>query len=126
MTTRIKLVQGDTLPNIVLAMVDRDTWAPVDVSAVDVTVLMKFRSGRSDDILTTKTATKLTGQLLSDGNIDESVTTPGAGGRVQFSWDIGDLDVDPGLYEGEVSINYDDGTVQTVYDRLHFHVREDM
>lgn len=127
MSSRIKLVQGDLLPDIVVAMVDRTTWAPVDVSASDTVVRLKFRHSRGTDVLTTITAEKLTGQLLADGDIDTSVTTPGAGGRVKFTWPAGSLDVDAGHYEGEISISYGGGTtVQTVYDRVHFTVREDM
>ncbi len=126
MSNRIRLVQGDTRPDIIVDMVDRATWDPIDVSDAGASVYLKFRQANSDTVLTTITAEKLTGQLLSDGNIDTSVTTPGAGGRVMFSWPAGALDVDKGYYEGEVSINFSDSTIQTVYDLIQFYVREDM
>lgn len=125
MSTRIKLVQGDTRPSIIVDMLDRSTWAPIDVSAAGTVVTMKFKAVGSDTILQTITATKLTGQLLPDGTTDPSVSPAGAGGRVSFAWPTGALDVDQGNYEGEISIAFADGTLQTIYDTLSFYVRAD-
>jgi len=47
----------------------------------------------------------------------------GTTGQIQFNFAGGVLDVDPGMYEGEIVINFN-GEVQTVYDTLRFTVRE--
>ena len=125
MSSTIKLVQGDTRPQIVLSLTDKDSGDPIDVSASGTDVYMKFRAVGSTTILQTFTATKLPGQVAEDGSIDTSVTTPGAGGRVVFGWTTGSLDVSPGYYEGEVSISFADGTLQTLYSTLKFYVRAD-
>lgn len=122
----IKLVQGDTRPTLTVDLIDRVTWAPVDVSAAGASVVMKFRAVGSSTVLFTLTATKQTGQLLPDGTVDTTVTPAGKGGRVLFTWTTGSLDNLLGYYEGEVSVNFADGSVQTIYDRLRFYVREDM
>jgi len=41
---------------------------------------------------------------------------------VQFGFTGGVLDVDPGMYEGEIAIDFN-GQVQTVFDTLRFTVR---
>jgi hypothetical protein len=43
---------------------------------------------------------------------------------VQALWPAGALDT-AGSFEGEIEITFADGTVQTVYDRLRFKVREE-
>lgn len=124
MSTRIQLVKNDTRPTIVVAMVDRDTWSPIDVSNASTNATMKFRAAGSTTVLQTITAAKLPYQLLSDGTLDLSVSTPGAGGRVSFAWPPSALNVTPGYYEGEVSISFNDGTLQTIYDLLRFNIRD--
>ncbi len=123
--SRIKLVQGDTRPQVILSMTDKDTGQPIDVSAAGAFVLMKFRADGSTTILNELMATKLVGQLAEDGTIDTTNSTPGAGGRVMFSWPPGALDGEPGYYEGEVSITFADGTIQTVWGLLKFVIRAD-
>lgn len=120
---RIKLVQGDTRPALVVDILDCETWDPIDVSAASTTVTMKFFATGTDTVLTTITAAKLPGQLLPDGTVDATVTTPGQGGRVVFNWPAGALNVDPGYYDGEVEVNFGSET-QTLYDRLKFTVRD--
>ena len=46
---------------------------------------------------------------------------------VAFYWstDPTALDGPPGDYEGEIEINFSDGTIQTVYDPLKFKLREE-
>lgn len=125
MAEKIKLVQGDTKPALIVSLTDESTGAPIDVSGA--TTRLKFRAAGGTTILSTLTATKLGGRVLTDGTVDATppYDIPGKGGRVQFNWTPGSLDVDPGDYEGEIEITYDDSTVQTVYDVLKFKVRED-
>jgi hypothetical protein len=47
----------------------------------------------------------------------------GTTGQVQFGFTGGVLDVDPGMYEGEVVVSFN-GDIQTVYDTLRFTVRD--
>ena len=121
--TVIKLVQGDTRPQTTLSLTDEDSGLPIDVSAAGTVVTMKFRAQGTKIVLQTFTAAKLTGQVLPDGTIDYTVTVPGLGGRVAFGWPPNALAVDIGYYEGEVAINFADGTEQTIYSLIKFYVR---
>jgi hypothetical protein len=106
--SRIKLVQGDTLPYINLNLTNSD-GSVLDVSSALVSVQVLFRAAGSTTTLNTITCTKPNG---------------GSDGVVQFDFEGGILNVDPGAYEGEVVINFSGGRVQTVYDLLKFYVRQ--
>jgi hypothetical protein len=125
MSERIKLVQGDTKPALILSLTDENSGEPIGISGS--TTRMYFREAGTTTILATLTGTLLAGKVLEDGTIDTDAPydTPGAGGRVQFNWGSTDLDQDPGNYEGEVEITFSDGTIQTVYDLLKFRIRQD-
>lgn len=125
MASYIKLVQGDTKPDITVALNERSTGDYIDLSSSGASVVLKFRKRGTSTVLQTLTGTKLPGGLQADGTVDETIVTPGAGGRVKFSWPAGALNVDPGYYEGELTITFADGTVQTVNDLLKFSVRAD-
>lgn len=124
MTERIKLVQGDTKPQLVLSLTDDKTGAAIDVSTA--TVRLKFRASETTDILATLVANKIPGKVNTDGTINFSgpYATSGAGGRCVVNWTSDALDQDPGNYEGEIEITFGDGTVQTVYDVVKFKLRE--
>ena len=107
MTSRIKLVQGDTLPYIKLTLTDPATGEAINVADADVVVRVYFRAAGSDTILSTIQCEKVGG---------------GSTGIVRFNFGNGELDVEPGAYEGEVEIDFD-GQIQTVYDVLKFNVR---
>jgi hypothetical protein len=104
----IRLVKGDERPVIVLTLTDDVTGSPIDLSLLTTTVSVKFREAGTTTLLDTITCSKLSG---------------GTTGQVQFDFLGGVLDVDPGMYEGEVVIDFN-GQVQTVYDTLRFTVRE--
>jgi hypothetical protein len=126
MATKIKLVQGDTKPALIVSLTDENSGDPIAVNGA--TVRMYFRALGDTTILATLTATLLAGKVLEDGTIDAVTSpydTPGAGGRVQFNWGSTDLNQAAGDYEGEIEITYSDGTKQTVYDLLKFKLRED-
>lgn len=125
MAEKIKLVQGDTKPYIVVSLTDESTGDPIDVSS-GVTAL-KFRATGSDTILFSVPGIKIAGKLNADGTVTSTGTyaTPGKGGRVQFAWRDGDLNQSAGDYEGEIEITYSDGSIQTVYDLLKFKIRGD-
>lgn len=107
MSDRIKLVQGDTRPDIKVTLTDASTGDPVIITGA--TVRLKFRAAESIEVLAT-----LIGSVID-----------GANGVVAFPWGPGDLDVDPGEYEGEIEVTFANGAgVQTVYDKVKFRVRE--
>jgi len=104
MAQRIRLVQGDILPNLRLTLKNAD-GTPIDVTTA--TVNLYFRDRGTTTVLDTLTATKPSG---------------GYDGKVIFAFNANTLDVNPGYYEGEVKIDYGSGT-QTVYETLQFQVR---
>lgn len=107
MSSKIKLVSGDTRPYIRITLTDKD-GNPINVSDSTTTVRVYFRAVGSDTVLSTLICTKPNG---------------GADGVVMFNFPGGALDVDPGPYEGEVEIDFN-GETQTVYQPLKFAVRE--
>jgi len=122
---KIKLVQGDTKPNVLVSLTDEETGAPRDIT--DSTVRMAFKELGSSDIMFTLTAYHLAGRIDEDGLEDLSppYDVPGPGGRCQFVWRPGDLDIPAGVYAGEIEIQDVEGGKHTVYDVLKFKVRED-
>ncbi len=104
----IRLVEGDEKPVIVLTLTDDQTGSPIDLSLSTTVVTIKFREAGTTTLLSTIATSKLSG---------------GTTGQIQFNFTGGVLDVDPGMYEGEIVINFN-GEVQTVYDTLRFTVRE--
>ena len=104
----IRLVEGDEKPVIVLTLTDDLTGSPIDLSLGTTVVTIKFREAGTTTLLSTISTSKLSG---------------GTTGQVQFDFTGGVLNVDPGMYEGEIVINFN-GQVQTVYDTLRFTVRE--
>ncbi|MBU3577580.1 BppU family phage baseplate upper protein [Polynucleobacter sp. UK-Kesae-W10] len=105
MAEKIKLVQGDSRPQVQATLTDDTTGVPIDITRA--TVVLKFRVINGTTILST-----LPGYI-----------TDAANGKVCFTWPPGSLDVAPGQYEGEIEITFEDTTVQTVYDTLKFIVR---
>ena len=108
MADTIKLVKGDQLPQITLTLTDDVTGSAVNLSVATTSVSIKFRKKGTTTTLSTITTTK---------------TTDGSDGKVHFDFSGNVLDVDPGEYEGEVVIDYNNST-QTVYDVLKFRVRD--
>jgi len=108
MADKIKLVQGDTLPQIKVTITDQNTGEVVDITGA--TCLLKMRAAGSATLLDTLTGT----------------VTNGAGGEVVFSLNADTLTDASGAYEGEVEVTFpNNGGTQTVYDLLKFQVRAD-
>ena len=105
----IKVVQGDSKPNITVTLTDEITGNAVDVSDPNTSVAVYFRKRGTTTLLSTIACTK----------------TDAVNGIVSFDFSGGVLDVDAGLYEGEIEVDFD-GLTQTVYDVLKFRVREDI
>lgn len=106
MAEKIKLVQGDNRPYIRLSLTNSD-GTPMDLSALDTTVVVYFRRAGEDTVLSTLACSKV---------------GSGADGRCVFNFPGSTLDVEPGQYEGEIEVTVD-GDKQTIYDTLKFNVR---
>lgn len=125
MTEKIKLVQGDTRPQLVLNLTDETTGDPIDISSA--ATRLKFRAAGDTTILATLTASPIAGRVLDDGTIDATApyNVAGKGGRCVVGWSSTALSQPAGDYEGEIEITFSDNTVQTVYDLLKFKLREE-
>lgn len=105
----IRLVKGNSKPDIILTLTDDSTGGAIDLSSGTTSVSVKFRKQNTTTVLSTINCSKVSG---------------GATGQVQFDFAGGVLNVDPGMYEGEVTISFN-GSLQTVYDVIKFRVRDD-
>lgn len=106
MSEKIKLVQGDTRPQIKVTLTDDTTGLAIDITGA--TVRMKFRAAGATVLTDT-----LTGIVLD-----------GPAGVVVFPWNATTLDCTPGDYEGEIEITFAAGAgIQTAYQPLKFQVR---
>jgi hypothetical protein len=123
MAEKIKLVQGDSRPQLVLSLTDDTTGASIDVSTA--TVRLRFRKANTTTILATLVGTPIPGKVQEDGSIDFTgpYAISGAGGRCVIDWTQDALNQDAGDYEGEIEITFADTTIQTVYDILKFKLR---
>lgn len=126
MADKIKLVQGDTRPQIKCVITDDITGNVVDIAGS--TTRLKFRSVGSTVTLFTLTGALLSGIEDASGNVtlsgvNEDYGIAGKGGRVAFQFSNGNLNIDPGAYEGEIEVTFGDGSIQTVYAPLKFQVR---
>lgn len=122
MAVRIKLVQGDTRPNVVLTATDEITGLPISIQ--NAVPRLKIRESGSDVVKEVLVGTTLPGRLNPDGSV--TTTAPydlsGAGGRMLFAWTPTALDT-AGSFDAEVEITFDDGRIQTVYDVLKLKIR---
>ena len=116
----IKLVKGDTLPELTITLKDSntaasgqtldpedpDTFAPVDITGG--TVRVRIRQIGETTILKTITAT------IADAS----------GGKVTMLFPS-DTFSEAGVYEAEVEFTKSDGNIQTVNDLIKLSVRDD-
>lgn len=107
MSTNIRLVQGDNLPEVTLTLTDAQTGNAIDLSASTTTVVVKLRAQAGTTVLSTLACTKPNG---------------GADGVVMFFFPGTTLDIAPGQYQGEIEISFN-GQILTVYDLLQFTLR---
>lgn len=109
MADKIKLVQGDTRPAIVCTITDDTTGQAINLTGA--TLLLKFRQVGSSAL------TASVNGAVTDGPNGVAAFYPASAPAM--------LQGEPGDYEGEIEITFQDGQVQTVYDVLKFKVRED-
>lgn len=108
MAEKIKLVSGDTRPQVQTTITDENTGLPVDITGA--TCHLKFRAVGDTTLLANLIGT----------------VTDGPNGVVVFAWGATTLDVPAGDYEGEIEVVFGSGGgTQTVYDPLKFKVRDD-
>ncbi len=125
MTKKIRLVQGDTRPQLVFSLTDDNTDLPVDLSDSGTVAVVKFRESGADTVKATMSCFKLTGIELEDGTISYAAPYDalGRGGRLYMDWSADALDT-AGSFEAEVEITFSDGGVLTAYDQAKFQIRE--
>ena len=116
----IKLVQGDTKPELnfsirdsatavsgkTLDEDDSSTWEIINITGY--TIKLKFKALTSSTVLFTESLAIISG----------------SGGTCSMIWPADSLDITAGIYEGELELTDGSSKVQTVYDKLKFIVRE--
>ena len=97
--------QGDTLPIIKATLTDA-AGVPIDLTGTTVRLL---------------TAWGLSA-------VAAFTNPPGADGKIQYTWVVGDTDALPGIYDGEFEIDWGAGIKQTVPNDGHIkiHIVEDL
>jgi hypothetical protein len=109
MTTRIKLVRGDTKPQLRLTLTNETSGQPINLTGATVT--LHFRAADANTILFSRPA------LVNPQYATEGIC--------YINWEEGDLDQEMGNYEGEIEIVLSDGSRETLYEILKFKLRED-
>ncbi len=111
MAEKIKLVQGDTYPQVKVTLTDENSGQPIDLTGATVTLHFRAVGGTS--------------ALFSrNGFVNPQTAT---NGEAIFQWHTGDLSIPAGDYEGEIEAVWSGtGARQTAYELLKFKVREDI
>ena len=104
-----QLVKSDQAPQIRAALKREDDNSVVDFE--NGSCALKFRKKGSTTVLFTLAASDV-GDNFKDG-------------IAIFSFSGTQLAIDEGYYEGEISITYSSGTIETVFKILDFYLRDD-
>lgn len=104
----IKLVQGDTAPQLQFALTNTADGSAIDLTGATVT--LHFRAVNSTTVLFSRAA---------------AISAPNSAGIAVLTWNSGDLNIPAGEYEGEVEVVLASGIRETLYDTLQFVLRED-
>ena len=107
MAEPIYLVQGDTQPQFEMTFTRTDTGEAINLTGA--TVRLYIRAKYETTLTLEKTAS----------HIDSEA------GLIVFYFESGDLDIDAGVYEGEVEITYSNGDKETIYETFDIYLRED-
>ena len=115
----IKLVQGDTLPQLKLTIRDENTAAPgQSLDPDDETTWAKVNL--------TGSAVRMRVREVGETAVKETLIgnlTDAANGEVVFIFDEDTLDT-AGIFEAEIEYTASNGSIQTVYDLIRLQVRE--
>lgn len=125
-TDKIRLVQGDTAPQLQLSMTDQRTRRPLDLSAPGTTARLLFREVGADIVKATMPCFAIAGYVDPEtGDVDyrPPYDVAGRGGRLAMDWSADALGT-AGEFEGEVEVTFPDGRIQTAFAILKFQVRE--
>lgn len=109
MAEKIRLVQGDTGPQVRLTFTDETSGDPTDLTGATGTLYVR---------LVGSTTVVITRALY----INPATAVSGV---AYIVWGAGDLNQDPGDYEGEVEIILGTGEKITIFDLLKFRIRAD-
>ena len=109
MANIFKYVQGDTGPQIRVALTNEDNDEAVDLTSATVT--LHFREAGAESVLFSREF------FINPDTAIEGIAI--------LEWQEGDLEVEPGTYEGEIEVVRSSGIRETLYDKLKFKIRED-
>ena len=104
-----QLVKSDQAPQIMAALKREDDNSVVDFE--NGSCALKFRKKGTTTVLFTLNASDV-GDNFKDG-------------IAIFAFSGTQLAIDEGYYEGEISVIYSSGTVETVFKVLDFYLRDD-
>ena len=107
--TTLFLVQGDTGPSIQVNLTRADTG--LAVNCANSTCTLSVRARGSDTTKFVIVATNF-GQNFQNG-------------KLLFAIGNNLASIDAGSYEGEVSVTFSDGSIETVYEVADFVIRDD-
>ena len=102
MAQTFKYVQADTGPQIRVSLTEEDSGDAVDLTGATVT--LHFRAAGEDQVLFSR---------LLYVNPDTAEN-----GVAVLQWEVGDLDVEAGAYEGEIEVVRASGLRETLYDKI--------
>jgi hypothetical protein len=106
----IYLVKDDNGSQVECIITRDNTGDPVDLTGA--TARLKFRKKRTTNILFTLTN-------ITDQQVDLEA------GQAVFVFSAQNLDLEAGLYEGEVEVTFANSNIETVYEVIDFQVRDD-
>jgi hypothetical protein len=117
----IRLVSGNTLPELNITLRDSNTAAPGATLDESDPTTWKIID------LTTASTVKMNFRKIGSSVIHETLTctmvSPLTGGEVIMQWTTSSLTGIAGEYEGEIVITYSSGKIITVRDLLKFDIR---
>ncbi len=120
----IQLVQYDTKPSLQLVVYDALNNRAYDFSDVGTNVFFILRKKGTKDAKESLLTQKLPGTVAADGTVTfpPAFSVPGSGGRVEVHWSPTALDT-AGQFEGELQVEWSDGTQQTTPDKMSLAVQ---
>ncbi len=117
----IRLVSGDTMPELNITLRDSNTAAPgktldeADPTTWNIITLV--------GVSTVKMNFRKIGSTTIHETLNCTLTTPLSDGVVVMQWTTSSLTGIAGEYEGEIVITYSTGKIITVRDLLKFNIR---
>ncbi len=106
----IYLVRNDNGSQLECRLTRDDSDVPVDLT--DAVVKLRFRKKKTTIVLFTLTNITVAPVDLPNG-------------QALFQFLAANLDLEPGLYEGEVEVTFNNSNIETVYETIDFQVRDD-